>query len=98
MVIYYTLFFVKWQAGSSRCRIDGESYLAVTNVGTRPTVEGQGITVEPWILDYSGDLYGREITLEFYRFLRGEEKFPDLDALKNRIHADARDTRALLTE
>ena len=88
----------KFGVYACRCRIDGESYLAVTNVGTRPTVEGQGITVEPWILDYSGDLYGREITLEFYRFLRGEEKFPDLDTLKNRIHADAQDTRALLTE
>ena len=88
----------KFGVYACRCRIDGESYMAVTNVGTRPTVEGQGITVEPWILDYSGDLYGREITLEFYRFLRGEEKFPDLNALKNRIHADARDTRALLTE
>lgn len=88
----------KFGVYACRCRIGEESYLAVTNVGTRPTVEGRGITVEPWILDYSGDLYGREITLEFYRFLRGEEKFPNLDALKRRIHADAQDTRTLLTE
>ena len=47
------------------CIIDGKRYPAVTNIGTRPTVEGSGITVEPWILDYSGDLYGRKITLEF---------------------------------
>ena len=79
-----------------RCLIDGERYPAVTNVGTRPTVAGQGITVEPWILDYSGDLYGREISLEFYRFLRSEQKFPTLEDLKNRIHADARETRAYL--
>ena len=77
-----------------RALVEGEAYPAVTNVGTRPTVEGSGITVEPWILDYSGDLYGREITLEFYRFLRNEEKFPTLEALKARIHADAQETRA----
>ncbi len=77
-----------------RALVEGEAYPAVTNVGTRPTVEGTGITVEPWILDYSGDLYGKEITLEFYRFLRNEEKFPTLDALKARIHADAQETRA----
>jgi riboflavin kinase/FMN adenylyltransferase len=52
--------------------------------------------VEPWILDYSGDLYGREISLEFYRFLRSEQKFPTLEDLKNRIHEDARETRAYL--
>ena len=79
-----------------RCLIDGKAYPAVTNVGTRPTVSGQGITVEPWILDYSGDLYGREITLEFYRFLRSEQKFPTLEALKERIHQDARETREYL--
>ena len=86
----------KFGVYACRCLIDGERYPAVTNVGTRPTVAGQGITVEPWILDYSGDLYGREISLEFYRFLRSEQKFPTLEDLKNRIHADARETRAYL--
>lgn len=76
-----------------RCRVDGRLYAAVTNVGTRPTVSGTGITVEPWILDYEGDLYGREITLEFHRFLRGEEKFPSLEALREQILRDAEQTR-----
>ena len=79
-----------------RCVIDGEAYPAVTNVGTRPTVEGQSVTVEPWILDYSGDLYGREITLEFYYFIRPEKKFPDLEALKEEIHRNAEETRKYL--
>ena len=81
-----------------RCIIDGAAYPAVTNVGTRPTVEGQSVTVEPWILDYSGDLYGREITLEFYYFIRPEKKFPDLDALKAEIHRNAEETRAYLSK
>lgn len=84
--------------GVYACRaiVEGKACPAVTNVGTRPTVEGTGITVEPWILDYSGDLYGQEISLEFYRFLRPEQKFPDLQALKARILADAAETRAFL--
>ena len=86
----------KFGVYACRCRIAGAAYPAVTNVGTRPTVEGNGITVEPWILDYSGDLYGRDITLEFYRFLRSEEKFPDLEALKAQIREDARETREYL--
>ena len=70
----------------------------MTNVGTRPTVNGQSITVEPWILDYEGDLYGREITLEFYRFLRPERKFPDLTSLKEEILRNAEQTRAYFQE
>ena len=75
------------------CAVDGKSYPAVTNVGTRPTVNGHSITVEPWILDYQGDLYGKEIRLEFYRFLRPERKFPDLQALKAEILRNADETR-----
>jgi len=73
--------------------VEGKQYCAVTNVGTRPTVGGSGVTAEAWILDFSGDLYGREITLEFYKFLRPERKFPSLDALKTAIRADAEETR-----
>ena len=79
-----------------RCRVGEDTYPAVTNVGTRPTVEGRGITVEPWILDYSGDLYGRQITLEFFHFLRPERKFPSLEALKEEIQRDAEGTRLYL--
>ncbi len=79
-----------------RCIIDGVGFPAVTNVGTRPTVEGQSVTVEPWILDYAGDLYDREITLEFYYFIRPEQKFPDLETLKAEIHRNARETRDYL--
>ena len=78
------------------CLIDGKRYPAVTNLGTRPTVEGSGITVEPWILDFSGDLYGREIMLEFHYFLRPEQKFPSLEALKAEIHRNAEETRNYL--
>ena len=76
-----------------RCRIDGSTYPAVTNVGMRPTVEGSYVTVEPWILDFDGDLYGRELTLEFYKFLRPERKFPSLEELRAEILKNGEETR-----
>lgn len=78
------------------CLVDGVRYPAVTNVGTRPTVEGRRITVEPWILDYAGDLYDREIILEFHYFIRPEMKFPSLEDLKAEIHRNAEETRMYL--
>ncbi|MCD7947497.1 MAG: riboflavin biosynthesis protein RibF [Oscillospiraceae bacterium] len=65
---------------------DGESRPAVTNVGVRPTVDdGDAVTVETYILNYDGDLYGAELNLEFYHYLRPEEKFSSLDVLKEEI-------------
>ena len=83
----------KFGVYACRVSIDGENYLAVTNVGTRPTVSGHHITVEPWILDFAGDLYGKAITLEFHAFLRPERKFDSLEALKAAIEENARQTR-----
>lgn len=78
------------------CVLDGKEYPAVTNVGTRPTVEGHHVTVEPWILDYSGDLYDREITLNFHYFIRPERKFDSLEELKAEILRNAEEARAYL--
>ena len=87
----------KFGVYACRVHVDGKDYAAVTNVGTRPTVNGLGITVEPWILDFDGNLYGQEITLEFHRFLRPETRFDGLDALKAQINRDALETRAYFT-
>lgn len=76
-----------------KARVEGQTYLAVTNVGNRPTVGGSHVTVEPWLLDFAGDLYGKELTLEFHEFLRPEEKFPSLEALKAEIQKNAQQTR-----
>jgi riboflavin kinase/FMN adenylyltransferase len=73
---------------------DGTSYAAVTNVGTRPTVNnGTDITVEAWLLDFDGDLYGQTVRVEFFRHLRDEVRFDSLDALKTQIQSDAQATR-----
>ena len=76
--------------------VDGVRHPAVTNIGTRPTVAGIGITVEPWILDFNGDLYGREIVLEFYQFLRPEQRFSSLDAMREEIFRNAAEAREIL--
>ena len=75
--------------------VEEKEYLAVTNVGNRPTVGGHRVTVEPWILDFEGDLYGKTITLTFHSFLRPEEKFDSLEALKTEIQENARQTRKI---
>lgn len=68
-------------------------HMAVTNVGRRPTVAGSGVTVEPWILDFEGDLYGKTLTLEFYAFLRPEQKFESLAGLQGEIRKNSEQTR-----
>ena len=75
-----------------KAQMEEKTYLAVTNVGNRPTVGGHRVTVEPWLLDFSGDLYGKTITLHFHHFLRPEEKFDSLDVLKAQIQKDAAET------
>ena len=78
---------------------DGRAFGGVTNVGVRPTVNnGQDVTVEPWILDFDGDLYGQAIRVEFYRRLRDERKFESLDALRSQIETDAVKTREAYPE
>ena len=68
-------------------------YDAVVNIGTRPTVNGVGVTAEAHLLDFAGDLYGKEIRLEFHKFLRPERKFADLDALKMQIAKDIKEVQ-----
>lgn len=76
-----------------RAQVNGKRYAAVTNVGSRPTVNGHQVRTESWILDFDGDLYGEEITLEFYAFLRPEQRFESLEELKNAVELDAAHTR-----
>ena len=78
---------------------DGRAFGGVTNVGIRPTVNhGQDVTVEPWILDFDGDLYGQKLRVEFFRRLREERKFDSLEALRAQIQCDALRTRQAFPE
>ncbi len=68
----------------------------VMNVGCRPTVDGQQPTVEVHLLDWSGDLYGQTLSASLVEFLRPEQKFASLDALKTQIQTDCDVARKLL--
>lgn len=83
---------------ASRVRVDGRDCPAVTNIGVRPTVSGSTPTVEPWLLDFDGDLYGRPLCVELLKFLRPERKFNSLDTLRAEILCNAAQTRALFAE
>lgn len=73
---------------------NGESRPAVTNIGVRPTVDdSERVNVEGYILDFSGDLYGQSIRIDFYKRLREERKFESLDALRQEVMRNARQTR-----
>ncbi len=76
---------------------DGRVCKGVANIGRRPTVnEGPESRLEVNLFDFAGDLYGQEIGVSLVAYLRGEQKFPGLDALKAQIAADAAQARALL--
>lgn len=77
------------------CAVDGQRFMAVANIGSRPTVGGHQVRAESWILDFDGDLYGKEITLEFVKFLRPEQKFASLEELKQQIRQDAAAVRLM---
>ena len=81
--------------GVYACRafVGEKGYLAVCNVGSRPTVEGHQIRTETWLLDFEGDLYGQAVTLEFLYFLRPEQRFQSVDVLKKAVLEDAENTR-----
>jgi riboflavin kinase/FMN adenylyltransferase len=88
------------KAGVYACRamLDGVRYLAVTNIGIRPTFENKPVAprVEAHLLDFNQDLYGKELSLEFVERLRDEKKFPDIQALIDQIHNDISRAREIL--
>ncbi len=71
-----------------------ETHYAVTNIGVRPTVSGDGsVTVESYILDFNRNVYGKHIRLEFHKMLRPEMKFGSVEELKRQIQKDAQAVR-----
>ncbi len=75
---------------------DGERYPAMMNIGTRPTFSGGKTTLEVHLLNFSGNLYGRELAVSFVRRLRGEQRFESEKALMRQLEKDSEQTRACL--
>ena len=81
---------------AARVTTDSGVYAAVTDVGTRPTFSDAGIvSIESYLLDFSGDLYGRQVTVELLKYLRRERTFADGDALRAQIAKDIEQARGV---
>ena len=77
---------------------DGTQRVGVTNVGVRPTVsDARRVTVETYLVDYDGDLYGQELRLDFCAYLRPEKKFPSARELHDRIAENIREAASLVS-
>lgn len=87
-------------AYATRVRIDGQSewLSAMTNVGTRPTFGRSDTTVETFILDFNGNLYGHTIEVAFCHYLRPERQFANEAELSAQLTADEQQSRQLLTQ
>jgi len=77
--------------------VDGTFRAGLTNIGVRPTFGETDTAIETYVLNYSGDLYGKPVRLAFVQRLRDERRFPDVDALKAQIEADQRRAERLFS-
>ena len=80
----FGVYFTKVKAGDS-------TYKAITNVGIKPTIatpDTKAILAESYLYDFTGDLYGKEITIFFYAFWRSEQKFGSITELKTQLYLD----------
>lgn len=76
---------------AAEVRVEGRSFLAVVNIGRRPTFkDDEALLVEAHLVDFSGNLYGRELEVHLLKYLRSEKKFADVGALKEQIAQDIR--------
>ncbi|GAB7023738.1 bifunctional riboflavin kinase/FAD synthetase [Salidesulfovibrio brasiliensis] len=78
--------------------VDGEPHKGVANIGKNPTFGNDALSVEAHLLDFSGDLYGRDIRVHFVQRIRDERKFNGIDELKERIGKDIAIGRQILSE
>lgn len=93
------LFTVKFGVYASLVHLGKTTYFAVTNVGIKPTVKNdKTVLSETCLLDYDGDLYGKNIKVELIEFIREEVKFQDVSALASQIEKDKMTACDLLTK
>jgi riboflavin kinase/FMN adenylyltransferase len=78
-------------------QVNGKRFISATNIGTRPTFgEGEKRAVETHLLNYQGDLYGKEMRVEFVKKVRDEQRFPSAEALKIQMERDVQEVEAIL--
>ena len=80
----------------AEARLDGAIYPGVVNLGCRPTVSSKTERIlEIYLLDFEGDIYGKDIEVRFIRYLRPEKKFENIEALVRQIEFDVKQAREL---
>lgn len=77
-------------------KIQGRTIKGVASIGIRPTFDAGPVSIEVYLFDFHEDVYGKEIELLFIKHLRGEERFPDADALVRQIRKDVHDAQEVL--
>ncbi len=83
---------------ATRMIVDGKSYKSVTNIGTRPSVDGENrVTVETFVIDFDGDIYGEDVQLEVHQFLRPIQKFQGIEAVWEQVKKDVEKAKKILT-
>jgi riboflavin kinase/FMN adenylyltransferase len=78
--------------------VGGKSYASVTNVGTRPTFNGTGVTVESHLFDFSEPLTDGRMEVRFHERIRDERKFSGVEELRAQIARDIETARKLFSE
>lgn len=73
----------------SKVFVEGEEYVAMTNVGVRPSVDGTKRLLETHLFGFQGLLYGLKLRVELYEKIRDEKKFSSVDELRKQIASDA---------
>ena len=73
---------------SSVARYDGRDFAALVSIGTNPQFDGRDRTVEAWLRDFHQTVYGRELALREFRFVRNQMRFDGVDQLVEQMHAD----------
>jgi riboflavin kinase/FMN adenylyltransferase len=72
----------------TQARHDGVTYRALTSIGDKPTFGGSELIVETYLLDFSRSIYGEQVSLSGWRFVRAQERFPSAQALIDQMHRD----------
>ena len=83
---------------AGRAVVDGRAHVAAISVGTNPTFGVEPLHVEAYLLDFDEDIVGQPISIEFWAYLRDEERFETPDELSDAIGRDVRRTRELVSE
>ena len=83
---------------SSKVYVDGEEYVAMSNVGVRPSVDGSKRLLETHLFGFKGLLYGLTLRVELYDKIRDEKKFSSVDELREQITKDSDEIKKLMAD